>query len=40
MLGVQFKGNVVGVQAFGRHGDQNTERVRLDDLVHDFKVFD
>jgi hypothetical protein len=36
---IQFEWNVIGVQALGRHADQNAQGVRLDDLVNDLKVF-
>ena len=39
-LGVEFKRNMVRIQPLRRHGDQNPERVRLDDLVHDVSAFD
>ena len=39
-LGVEFKRNMVRIQPLRRHGDQNPERVRLDDLVHDVGAFD
>jgi hypothetical protein len=37
---IQFERDVIGVQTFGRHSDQNPQGVGLYDCVHSLYIFD